>query len=168
MHCCNGLHPLWRLAQPIKVAWPTWAFRPGTKQGSPPFPHRRVACRPNPVDRRRVAGEGGDRELAPEVRILIWCICSGGSHRGRLAAAKQVSAGEPVTAGRRRGGGRLLRVHGAAVSSGGGRCGDGGALRWPEVVLNGKAASTTETDGRLGAPTVPCGGQWLSGRLGMA
>jgi hypothetical protein len=83
-------------------------------------------------------------------------------------AAKQVSGGEPATAGRRRGGGRLLRVHGAVVSSGGGRCSDGGALRWPEVVLNGKAALATEGGGRLGAPTVPCEEQWLSDRLGVA
>jgi hypothetical protein len=40
-HCCNGLHPLWHLAQPVKAAWPTWDFRPGMKLGStaPPPPH---------------------------------------------------------------------------------------------------------------------------------
>jgi hypothetical protein len=67
-----------------------------------------------------------------------------------------------VTAGQRRGGGRRLRVHGAAVSSGGGCCGDRGAHRWPKVALDGKAASANEGGGRLGASTVPCGGRWLS------
>jgi hypothetical protein len=59
------------------------------KQGSPPFLHRRTAHRPNPADRRRVAREGGAKELAPEVRVLIWCIDSRGAHRGGLAAVKQ-------------------------------------------------------------------------------
>jgi hypothetical protein len=67
-------------------------------------------------------------------------IGNGGAHRGGLAAVKQVDGGEPATAGRRRDGGRRLRIHGAAVSSGGGHCGDGGARRWPEVALDGKAA----------------------------
>jgi hypothetical protein len=69
---------------------------------------------------------------------------------------------EPATAGQRRGGGRRLRVRGAVVSSGGGCCGDGGAHRWPEVALDGKAALANEGGGRLGASTVPCGGRWLS------
>jgi hypothetical protein len=69
--------------------------------------------------------EGGARELAPEVRVPIWCIGSGEAHRGGLTAVKQVGSGEPATAGRRRGGGHRLGVRGAAVSSGGARCGDG-------------------------------------------
>jgi hypothetical protein len=90
-----------------------------------------------------VAGEGGARELAPEVRVSIWGIGGGGAHRGGLAAAMQVSCGDPATAGRRRGGECRLKDRGAAVSSGGGRCGDGGARRWPEVALNRKVAMTT-------------------------
>jgi hypothetical protein len=113
----------------------------------PPIPHRRVARRPNPIDRRRVAGEGGARELALEVRIPIWGIGSRGTHCGRLVKVKQVGGGEPVTAGRRRGGGRRLGVRGAAVSSGRGNFGDGGARRSSEVVLDGKAASANEGGG---------------------
>jgi hypothetical protein len=52
-----------------------------------------------------VAGEGGARELALEVRVPIWGLGGGGFHRGGLTAMKQVDGGEPVTAGRRRGGG---------------------------------------------------------------
>jgi hypothetical protein len=44
-------------------------------------------------------------------------------------------------ASQRRGGERRIGVRGAVVSSGRGRCSDGGAHRWPEVALNGKAAS---------------------------
>jgi hypothetical protein len=62
-------------------------------------------------------------------------------------------------AGRRRGGGRRLGVHGAAVSSIGGRCGDGGARRWPKVALDGIAASANEGRGRLCASMGPSGGQ---------
>jgi hypothetical protein len=102
------------------------------------------------------------------VRVLIWYIGSGGAHRGGLAAAKQVGGGEPATAGRRRGGGHPLGICGAAVSSGRGHRGDGGARRWPKVALDGEAASTNEGGDRLGASTVPCGGRWLSGRLGVA
>jgi hypothetical protein len=72
----------------VKVVWPTWAFRPGVKQGNPPIPHRRAAHRPNPVDRWRVAGGAGARELALEVGVPIWGIGSGGAHRGRLTAVK--------------------------------------------------------------------------------
>jgi hypothetical protein len=43
-------------------------------------------------------------------------------------------------ASQRRGGERRILVRGAVVSSGGRRCSDGGAHRWPEVALNGKAA----------------------------
>jgi hypothetical protein len=60
----------------------------------------------------------------------------------------QVGGGEPARAGRRSGGERRLGVHGAAVSSGRGRCGEGG--------------------GRLGASMVVCGGRWLNGWLGVA
>jgi hypothetical protein len=43
---------------------------------------------------------GGDaRELALEVRVPIWGIRSGGAHRGRLAAMKQIGGGEPAMAG---------------------------------------------------------------------
>jgi hypothetical protein len=56
----------------------------------------------------------------------------------------------------------------SAVSSGVGRCGDRAARRWPEVALDGKAASANEEGGWLSASIVPCGGQWLSGLLGMA
>jgi hypothetical protein len=115
-----------------------------------------------------VAGEGGARELALEVRVLIWCIGSRGAHCGGLAAAKPVSGGETTTAGRRSDGGHQLEVRAAVVSSGRGRYGDRGARQWPKVALDGKAASANEGDGRLGASMVPCGGQWLSGRLGMA
>jgi hypothetical protein len=105
-----------------------------------------------------MAGEGGARDLALEVRIPIWGIGHGWANHGGLMAVKQVSGGEPAMIGRRRGGGRQLGVCGAAVSSGGGRCGDGGARRWLEVVLDGKVVSTTEGGGRLSASTVPCGG----------
>jgi hypothetical protein len=115
-----------------------------------------------------VAEEGGARELALEVRFPIWCIGSGGAHRGGLVTVKQVGGEEPATAGQRRGGGHRLGVRGAAVSSGGGRCGDKGARRWPEVVLNGKATSANEGGGRLGASTVPCGRRWLNGQLVVA
>jgi hypothetical protein len=54
-----------------------------------------------------------------------------------------------------------------AVSSSGGRCGDRGARRWPEVALDGKVALATEGGGRLGASTVACSGRWLSGRHGV-
>jgi hypothetical protein len=115
-----------------------------------------------------VAGGGGARELALEMRVPIWGIGSGGAHRGGLAVRKHVGGGEPVMAGRRRGGGCRLRVHGEAVSSSGGCCGGGGARRWSEVALDGKAASANEGGDQLSASTGPCGGQWLSGRLGVA
>jgi hypothetical protein len=115
-----------------------------------------------------VAGEVGARELAPEVRVPIWCIGSGGAHRGRLAAVKQVGGGEPMTVGQRRGGGHWLGVHGAAVSSDRGHCDDRGARWWSEVALDGKAASANEGGDQLGASTVLCGGRWLSGRLSVA
>jgi hypothetical protein len=108
------------------------------------------------------------KELASEVKVPIWCIGSGGAHRGGLTAAKQVGGGEPATAGHSRCRGSRLGVRGAAVSSGGGRYGDGGARRWPEVALDEKATSANEGGGRLGASMVPCGGRWLSGRLGVA
>jgi hypothetical protein len=115
-----------------------------------------------------VAREGGAREQALEVRVLIWGIGGGGTHRGGLAAAKQVGGGEPVMAGRRRGRERRLGVRGAAMSSGGGHCGDRGAHRWSDVALDGRAASVAEGGGWFGASTVACGRQWLSGRLGVA
>jgi hypothetical protein len=65
----------------------------------------------------------------------------------------QVDGGEPATAGGRSGGERRLEVRGAAVSSGGGHYGDGGARRWPEVALDGMVASATEGGGRLNAST---------------
>jgi hypothetical protein len=137
--------------------------------GSPlPIPHRRAARRPNLADQRQVAGEGGAWELALEVRILIWGIDSGGAHHGRLVVAKHVGGAESAMTGWRRGGGHRLGVHRAAVSTGGGHCGDGGAHRWPEVVLDGKAALANEGGGRVGALMVPCGGQWLSGQLEVA
>jgi hypothetical protein len=149
---------------------PTRPFGPRWNRGAPPplIPHRRAARRPNPVDRRRVGGGGGARGLVLEVRVPIWGIGSGGAHHGRPAAVQQVGGGELVTACRRRGWGRRLGVRGATVSSGGGRCGGGGARRWPEVALDGKAASTNDGGVWLGASTGPCGGQWLCGRLGMA
>jgi hypothetical protein len=150
-------------------AWPTWAFWPTrSKQGRSPIPHRYVARRPIPADRPRVAGEGGVKELTPEVRVPIWGIGGRGAHHGGLAAATQVGGGEPATAGRRRGGEHRLGVHGAEVSSDGGRYGDRGARRWPEVALIGTAASATEGGGRLGASTVSCGVRWLSSRLNVA
>jgi hypothetical protein len=114
-----------------------------------------------------VAGGGGAKELAPEVSIPIWGIGGGGAHHGGLTTAKQVGGGEPAMAGWRSGGRRRLRVCAAAVGSGGGRCSDGGAHRWPEVALDGKAASATEGGSRIGASTVSYDGQWLSGRLGV-
>jgi hypothetical protein len=147
----------------VKTVWPT-----RLKSGSSPVLHRRAAHRPIPADQRRVAGEGGAREQAPEVRVPIWGIGGRGAHHGGLEAATQVGGGEPATAGWRRGGERRLGVHGVAVSSGGGRCGDGGARQWPEVALDGREASATEGGGRLGASTFACSGRWLSGRLGVA
>jgi hypothetical protein len=114
-----------------------------------------------------VAGGGGAKELALEVRVPIWCIGRGGAHLGGLAVMKQVSSGEPTTAGWRRGGGHRLGVRGVAVSSDEGRCGDGGVCQWLEVALDGKATSANEGGGRLGVSTGPSGGQWLSGRLGV-
>jgi hypothetical protein len=144
-------------------AWPAWP-----KQGGSPIPHRRAAHRPISTDRRRVAGGGGARELTPQVKVPIWGIGGGGAHRGGLTVVRQVSGGSLATAGRRRGGGRRLTVRGVTVSSGGGRCGDGGAHWWSEVAVDGKAALATEGGSRLGASTVSCGGRWLSGRLGVA
>jgi hypothetical protein len=145
-------------ASRVKAVWPTWAFRLGTKQGSPPISHWRAARRLNPADRWRVAGGGGARELALEVRVPIWGIGSGGAHRGGLVAATQVGGGELVTVGQRRGGEHWLGVRGATMSSGGGHCSGRGARRWSEVALNRKATSTNEGDGRLDASTGPCGG----------
>jgi hypothetical protein len=82
------------------------------------------------------------------------------AHRGRLAVVKQVGGHEPAMASQRRGGGRRLGVRRAVVSLGGGHCSNRGARRWPEVVLNGKAALAYEGGGRLSASTVPCAGQW--------
>jgi hypothetical protein len=110
-----------------------------------------VTDRPNPADRLRLAGEGGARELALEVRVPIWSTGGGGAHCGGLTAAKQVSSGEQAMAGRRRGGGCQLGVHGAVVSSSGDRCLDGGACRWSEVALDGKAASAHEGGGLNGS-----------------
>jgi hypothetical protein len=83
---------------------------------------------------------------------------------------KQVGGREPAMAGPRRGrgGGHRLGVRGAVVSSGEGHGGGGGARRWSEVALDGKAASANEGGGWLSASMGPCGGQWLSGRLGVA
>jgi hypothetical protein len=118
-----------------------------------------VARQLNPTDRWRVVGGGGARELALEVRVPIWGIGSEGAHRGGLAAVKRVHGGEWVIAGRRRGGGHRLGVRGVAVSSGGGHCSGGGARRWPEVALDGKAASAGEEEGgRLGASMIHYGG----------
>jgi hypothetical protein len=128
-----------------------------TKTGELPILHWRPAHRPNPADGRRVAGEGGVRELALEVRVPIWGTGGDGAHHGGLVVVKQIGGGEPTTVGRRRARGRRLRVRGAVVSSGGSHCGDGGACRWPELALNGKAASASEGGGRLVASTVPCG-----------
>jgi hypothetical protein len=78
----------------------------------------------SPADRRRVAGEGGARELALEVRVQIWGIGSGGAHRGGLAAVKQVGGGEEMAASRSRG-------HWRDPSGGGGstrRCGAWGGV----------------------------------------
>jgi hypothetical protein len=115
-----------------------------------------------------VAGEEGARELAPEVRVPIWGIGSRGAHRGGLVVAKQVGGGESAMAGQRRGGGRWLGVHGEAVSSSGGRCGDERARQWSVVALDGKVASASVGGSRLGASMVSCGRWWLSGRLGVA
>jgi hypothetical protein len=134
------------------------------------LPHSSLA-HGSPAESGRPAASGRGRRCqgaSPEVRVPIWGIGGGGAHRGGLAAVKQVISGEPTMAGRRRGGERRVRVRVAAVSSGEGRCGDGGARRWPKVALDGRAASTTEGGGRIGASTVGCGGRWLSSRLGMA
>jgi hypothetical protein len=102
------------------------------------------------------------------VRVPIWGIGGKGAHRGGLTVVKQVGGGGPAMAGQRRGGGRRLGVRGVAVSSGGGLCGDGGACRWSEVALDGKAASASEGGSQLSASTVSCSGRWLSSRLGVA
>jgi hypothetical protein len=81
------------------MAWPTWAFQPAwPKQGSSPVLHRCAARRPNLAEWQRAAGEGGAREQASEVRVLIWGIGSGGAHRGGLAAVGnwQWQAGKEV------------------------------------------------------------------------
>jgi hypothetical protein len=85
-----------------------------------------------------VAEEGGVRDLALEVRVLIWGKGGRGAHWGGLAVVKLVGGREPAMAGRRRGGECWLRVRRAAVSSGGCRCGDGGARRWSEVRSTGR------------------------------
>jgi hypothetical protein len=59
-HCCNGLHSLWHLAQPVKAAWPTWDFRPGTKQGSTAPPHSPPA-RGSSTESGRPAASGRGR-----------------------------------------------------------------------------------------------------------
>jgi hypothetical protein len=71
-------------ARPIQIreAQLISAFRPKMKQGSSPVPHRHTPRRPNLVDRRLVAREGGAREVALEVRVLIWGIGGGGAHDG--------------------------------------------------------------------------------------
>jgi hypothetical protein len=102
------------------------------------------------------------------VRVPIWSIFGGGAQHGGLAVVMQVSGGEPAMAGWRSSGEHRLVVRRAAVSSGGGHCGDGGAHRWSEVALDRRAASATEGGSQLGASMVACGGRWLSGRLGVA
>jgi hypothetical protein len=59
-------------------------------------------------------------------------------------------------------------VCGRAVSLGGGCCSGRGARQWPEVALDGKAASANEAYDRLRASTGPRGGLWLSDRIGVA
>jgi hypothetical protein len=85
-------------------------------------------------------------ELAPKVRVPIWDIGGGGAHRGGLAVAKQDSSGELVMAGRRRGQERWLEVHGAAVSSGSGRC---GGARWEGSLDNRRRRTAQCFDGFL-------------------
>jgi hypothetical protein len=63
-----------------------------------------------------MAGEGGAREQAPEVGVLIWGIGGGGAHCGGLTAATQVGGGEPAMIGWRSGGERWLGVCGAEVA----------------------------------------------------
>jgi hypothetical protein len=50
-----------------------------------------------------VAGEGGARELALELRVSIWGIGGRGAHRGGLTVAQQVDGGEETAASRSRG-----------------------------------------------------------------
>jgi hypothetical protein len=63
-----------------------------------------------------MAGEGGAREQAPDVRVLIWGIGGRGAHCGGLTAATQVGGGEPAMIGWRSGGERWLGVRGAKVA----------------------------------------------------
>jgi hypothetical protein len=71
-----------------------------------------------------VAGEGGARELALEVRVLIWGIGGGGAHRGALTAVKQVGGGEETAASRSRGHRRGLSGWGGCTR----RCGAWGGV----------------------------------------
>jgi hypothetical protein len=64
--------------------------------GELPIPHQLATRRPNLADQRRVAREGGARELAPEVRVPIWGTGSGGAHRGGLVENWRWQAGEEV------------------------------------------------------------------------
>jgi hypothetical protein len=148
-----------------KPTWPqpSWPSPQGLsargRSRGVPIPHRRVARQPNPEDRRQVAGEGSAKEVALEMMVPIWGIGDGGAHRGELVAAKQVSGGEPVMAGRRRGGGRWLGVRGAAVSSSGGRCGGRRARWWPEEAGAGEVLTAEEgSRRRLRWSTWRCGG----------
>jgi hypothetical protein len=127
--------------------------------------------RGSPADFGRPAASGRGRSCqgaSPGGKDPDLGIGCGEAHRGGLATMMQLGGGELARAGRRSGGERRLGVHGAAVSSSRGRCGDGGARRWLEVALDGRVASTTEGGGRLGASMVACGGRWLSGWLGVA
>jgi hypothetical protein len=105
-----------------------------------------------------VVRKGGAGEVALEVRVPIWGIGSGGAHRGGLAGVKQVGGGEPTTTCQRRGGGHRLGVHGAAVSSSGGRCGGRGVHQLPEEAGAEEVLTTEEgSRRRLGQSTRRCG-----------
>jgi hypothetical protein len=66
------------------------------------------------------------REMASELGDPIWSPVKEEAHkRGFTVGMRACGWGGPPVIGWRSGGGRRLRGHGAAVSSGGGHCGEG-------------------------------------------
>jgi hypothetical protein len=107
-HCCNGLHPLWHSAKPSESGLAHLALSARGEIGE--SPHSPPACGSS-AEFGRPAMRGQGRRCHggnPGGGVLICGIGSRRVHRGGLAVVKQVSGGEPVTAGRRRGGGRQL------------------------------------------------------------
>jgi hypothetical protein len=127
--------------------------------GEPP-PHSPPA-RGSPIESDRPAVSGRGRRCqgaspggeGPDLGPRRWRVSPWWAHSDEASRRWGTGDGRPEKRWRAR-----LGVHGAVVSSGGGLCSDRGARRWPEVALDGKAASANEGGGRLGASTVPCGG----------